>query len=232
MRLAACLLLAWTTAAAETSLEVKWKRALQPDKPGILRIGETGLAFLAEGKKARQISWPFEDIQIFDRLSRTEVEVRSYDDSRWRLGRDRRYRFTLQSGEFGDELHRHVTSRIGKPATDRVPQGPLSAELELPVKHLKLMGGSQGTLYVTSKQIVYSTDVQQRSRVWRLDRDVNGVWSSDPYRLEVHVFEGRERYMRQPTVYRFALKRPLDGEYYRRLKERLYGLERARSPGP
>ncbi len=230
MILAALFLLASTAGAAQTSFEVKWKKALRPDQAGTLRIGEHGLAFQPSGKKARERSWTYADIQHFDRLGPTEVEVRSYEDSAWRFGQDRRYRFVLQDGEIDDRLHEKVVLRVGKPATDRVAPPPVGAELELPVKHLKRRGSSQGTLYVTPERIVYSTPTPKRSREWTLDRDVEAVWSSDRYRLEVHVFDGREGYVRQPTVYRFALKRPLDGEFYRRLKMKLYDLERARAP--
>ena len=225
------LLIACAAAAAQTSLEFEavWKKKFRPDRNGVLRIGDSGLTFQTDGKDGRERAWPYADIQHFDRLSGSEIEIRSYEDSAWRLGLDRRYRFVLKDGELGDDIHREIVRLVGKPATNRVVVEPADAELEIPVKHLRQRGSSHGTLFFAAERIVYSSAEPKRSREWMLDRDVDAVWSSDPYRLEVHAFDGRDGYLRQPTTYKFALKRPLDRDFYQRLKMKLYDLERKRS---
>ena len=229
MRLMLLLALTALLGAAEMSLEVKWKRAVRPDRTGTLRIHAEGLSFQPNADDAREHRWAYTDIQHFDRIDKAEVEIRSYEDSAWRMGRDRRYRFAVLEGEFGDGLYDQVVSRIGKPATNRVAAAVSGAALELPVKHLKRWGGSEGVLYVGEERIVYSSPAPKRSREWHLGRDVDAIWSSDPFRLEVHVFDGKDGYLRQPSVYRFALKRPMDRETYMRLKLKLYELNRERS---
>ncbi len=231
MRLAVLLVLTASLGAAETSLEVKWKKAFRADQAGTLRITADGLEFRPGGKNAPERRWAYVDIQHFDRIDKAEVEIRSYEDSPWRMGRDRRYRFAVLAGEFGDALLEQVVSRIGKPATDRVAATVPGAELELPAKHLRRWGSSQGVLFVDAERIVYASPSPRRSRAWLLGRDVDAVWSSDPFRLEVHAFDGRDGYLRQPSVYRFALKRPLDREAYRRLKMKIYELGREPSTG-
>ena len=226
MRHLLLLLVAAATASAEASFEAVWKKALRPDRGGVLRISDGGVSFQPSAKAGRERIWPYTDIQHFDRLSATEIEIRSYEDSPWRLGLDRRYRFVLTSAELSDDLHSEIVRLVGKPATNRVVAPPDAAELELPVKHLKHLGSSHGTLFFTAERIVYSSLQPKRSREWTMDRDVDAVWSSDPYRLEVHAYDGRDSYVRQPTVYKFALKRPLNREFYERLKMRLYDLER------
>ena len=230
MRVACVLLVLTAVALGETSFDVKWKKALRPDKRGVLRIDDSGLAFRPSGKGEPERAWEYTDIQHFDRLSLTEIEILSYEDSAWRLGLDRRYRFVLDQGEFDDASFAEIVSRIGKPATDRVVAPLEGAELEIPAKRLRLRGGTHGTLYVTRERIVYSSTSPKDSRDWRLDRDVDSVWSSDPYRFEVHVHDGREGYGRQPSTYRFALKRPLDRTLYERLKMQLYELDRTTTP--
>ena len=227
------LLLALTTmlGAAEVSLEVKWKRAVRSDRTGTLRIDTEGLAFQPHAKNALGHKWSYADIQHIDRIDKAEVEIRSYEDSTWRMGRDRRYRFAVLEGEFGGALYEQVASRIGKPATNRVTGAVSGAALELPVKHLKRWGSSEGVLYVGEERIVYASPSPKRSREWYVGRDVDAIWSSDPFRLEVHVFDGKDGYLRQPSVYRFALKRPLDRETYTRLKMKIYELDRARPAG-
>ncbi len=226
MRFVLLFLLAVIPAAAETSFEAAWKKPLLRDKDGVLSVSERGIGFQLRGADKPERFWTFVDIKHFDRLSATEVEISSYLDAGWKLGADRRYRFVLKQGEFSDALHAEVVSRIGKPATDRVTEIPEGVQLELPAKHLKRRGSSQGTLYFTPGWIVYSTTTPKRSRAWRLDRDVDTVFSSDPFGFEVHVFDGASGVVRQPTVYRFALKLPLEATFYRRLKLQLYELGR------
>ena len=218
------VLIAWPLGAAATSFEATWKKALRPDVDGTLSIRDGGLAFQPKKKGKRALEWSFEDVQHLDRLSPTEFAIQSYTDSVMRIGRDRWYRFALLDGTLSDELHAQVVARIGKPATDRVAREPANAELAIPAKHVRFVKGSQGTIYLTPEWIIYSTEAKGASRAWRLDRDVETVWSSDPYRLEVHVLGGSEAFVRRAEVYRFALKRPLDAAELSRLRMKLYSL--------
>ncbi len=228
MNLLILLLIVSPLAAAEFSFDAKWKRSMRPDTDGVLSIGKKGISFLPQKDRKRPLTWAFEDVQHLDRTSPTEVSIQSYSDSVVRVGRDRWYRFVLVDGTLSDELYQKVATRIGKPATDRVVSEPPGTELAIPAKHVRLLKGSQGTLYFTPKWIMYSTEAPGESRKWRLDRDVAAVWSSDPYRLEVHVLGGSEAFVRRPSLYRFSLKRPLDSAFYMELKMKLYGLRGAR----
>ncbi len=222
------LLMALPLAAADISFQAQWKKPVLPDAGGVLQIGEEGIAFHPSKESKQALTWRFEDVQHFDRVSPAEIAIQTYDDSVLRLGRDRWYRFVLVDGTFSDELHARVVARIGKPATDRVAREPADAEMAIPAKHVRLLRGSQGTIYFTPGWIVYSTEARGESRAWRLDRDVEAIWSSDPYRFEVHVLGGSEAFVRRTEVYRFSLKRPLDSDYYTGLKMKLYALRSTR----
>ncbi|MCY4585677.1 MAG: hypothetical protein OXB98_06515 [Bryobacterales bacterium] len=228
MNLLLLLLIVLPLTAAEFSFDAKWKRPIRPDTQGVLSIGEKGISFRPRKDGKPLLTWVFEDVQHLDRASPTEVAVQSYRDSVVRMGRDRWYRFVLVNGTLSDELYQMVVARIGKPATDRVVSEPPGTELEIPAKHVRLLKGSQGTLYFTPQWIMYSTDAPGESRKWRLDRDVAAVWSSDPYRFEVHALSGSEAFVRRPSVHRFSLKRPLDSAFYTRLKMKLYRLRGTR----
>lgn len=228
MTLLIVLLVALPISAAGTSFEARWKRAVRPDVGGTLTIGEEGIAFQPHKERKRALEWAFEDIQHLDRVSPTGIAIQSYSDSVMRLGRDRWYRFALIEGTLSDGLHASTVARIGKPATDRIPRQPPDAELAIPAKNVRLLRGSEGTVYFTPRWIVYSTDMPGRSRSWRLDRDVETVWSADPYRLEVHVLGDSEAFARHAEVFRFSLKRPLDPAYYEGLRRKLYDLKRNR----
>lgn len=228
MKLPALLLLALPLSGAETSFEAKWKKSIRPDVEGTLSVHEEGIRFQPEKESKQVLEWSYEDVQHLDRASPTEVAIQSYSDSISRLGRDRWYRFVLLDGTFPDELHATVVNRIGRPATDRVAREPDDAEVAIPVKNVRLLRGSEGVLYFTPGWVIYSTGRQGHSRAWRLDRDVEAVWSSDPYRLEVHVRGGSEAFARRTDVYRFSLKKPLDRSYYDGLKMKLHSLQSSR----
>jgi hypothetical protein len=231
MKILALLALTAVFGFGQIEFEAIRKKPLWLDQSGIVRIDESGISFSSNGEDTAR-SWSYEDIQYLDRVSPTEFTLLSYEDVAWILGRDRTYRFELTAQEFTDELFETVAARIGKPVTDRVTERPAVVEQQILAKHLKTFGGSEGTLYFSPERIVYSTGAQQQAREWLLDRDVHSVWSSERYRLEIHVYEGNPGAFRKPTVYKFALKGPLDGEFYRRLKLRLYAVDRERDLMP
>lgn len=228
MKLPILFLLALPLAGAEASYEAKWKKSVRPDVDGTLSVHEGGIRFLPEKENRRVLEWSFEDVQHLDRASPTEVAIQSYSDSISRLGRDRWFRFVLVNGTFSDEIHAWVTNRIGRPATDRVVREPADAEVAIPAKNVRLLRGSEGMLYFTPEWVIYSTEKRGHSRAWRLDRDVETVWSSDPYRLEVHVLGRSEAFARQTDVYRFSLKQRLDKSYYDELRIKLHSLRNPR----
>lgn len=227
MKKLALLLLIAASSFAQTEFEAVKKKALWPDQYGTLRLDDAGISFAPDGKSEQARSWTYEDIQHFDRLTPTEFVLLSYEDVPWQLGRDRSYRFVLSTGAISDELYRRIAERINKPVTNRVVRAPSDFEQEMPVKSLALLGGSEGTLHLSKGRIVYLTKASERSREWVLGRGLESIWSSDPYRLEVHAYEGNPGFFRKPTVYKFALKKPLDPEVYRRFKLELYELDHA-----
>ena len=232
MKILALLLFGAAAGAAPAEFEAIHKRPFWTNQKGIVSIEDTELCFSTASKEPKRQCWEYQDIQHLDRISSTELALLSYEDVAWKLGRDRTYRFELTSGEISDALFEEVSEKIGRPVTDRVVGKPGAAEQELAVKRLEAFGGSEGALYITPERIVYLAQGEKRSRSWLVERDVESVWSSDPYRLEVHVYEGEAGSLRKPRAYKFALKERIDTEFYRRLKLRLYKVDRARDLVP
>ena len=170
------------------------------------------------------LTWGYLDIQHFDRISLTEIEILTYEDMAWKLGKDRSYRFLLVSGEISDALFAEITAKIGLPATDRLVDDAPEEAPRLPVKRLTTFGGSEGELVFGDFAIFYVSDKAKHAREWRIDRDIDSVWALNRYELEVHVYESNRRDFGSTRVYRFQLKEPLDPEFYRQLKLRLYNL--------
>ena len=227
MRLALAFLLFAEVLAAQTFPAVQKKR-FWPDARGEIRITENGIEFQKAGEEAL-LRWSYPDIQHFDRLSRTEFVVLTYEDQRWKLGRDRRYHFQVTSGELTNESFERIRNRLGKPVTNRVVAALPPPEYELPVKHLHALGGCEGNLIFTPEAVYYSTPHEEDVREWRLNEEIQSVWSADPFYLELHIYEDNRREFGRTRIYKFTLKEPLDPEFYRRLKLKLYGLDASRA---
>ena len=211
------------------TFDVIHEKTLWRDGRGKIEITDKGIDFIAEKEKESR-SWRYEDIQYFDRISSKEFTILSYEDNSMLLGRDKQYRFLITEGELTEDIFNRIRSRLDKPATNRQFPDVANAEYELPVKHLHTFGGCEGTLKFTGDEIFYVTDNRKDAREWRLDTDIQSVWSSNPYQLEIHAFDNNRREFSRTRIYKFDLKEPLDPEVYRSLKLKLYDLETAHRP--
>lgn len=220
MRLA-LLLLATAGLLAAESFPVIHKKTGWPDGKGTVEITAEGIRFAADkAKRSRQ--WGWLDIQHFDRLSETEFEILTYEDRRLYLGRDRAFRFVITRGKLTDSLLAEIAGRLGRPVTNRVPERAAAPRYEIPVKHRHPLGGCEGVLQFAGGRVVYLTDHAADAREWRLDRDVDSVWSRGKYDLELHVHEHNQ--FNRVRVFRFQLKQPLDRRFYHGLKLALHNL--------
>jgi len=223
MRLIALFLCGVSALAAQT-FDVIHKKPFWPDGRGRVEINEEAIAFEARDKESSR-RWTYTDIQHFDRISTKEFVILSYEDEKWKLGRDRTFHFVLTSGELTDDVMQAVARRLGKPVTERVIGEVAAPRYELPAKHLHSFGGCEGRLLFTDDAVFYSTEEAKDAREWQFARDVQAVSSIDPYQIEFRVFENNRREFSRSRVYKFALKQPLDPTFYRDLKLKLYDLE-------
>lgn len=218
------LLLCSAAGLAGQTFDVIHKKSHWPDGQGRVHISEEAIAFEARDEKHSR-RWSYADIQHFDRVSKSEFVILSYEDQKWKLGRDREFRFVITPGELTDGLMDTISRRLGKPVTDRVVS-EVAAKYEVAVKHLHTLGGCEGRLLFTDDAVFYSTDHAADAREWKLARDIRAVSSVDPYLLEIRAFENNRREFSRTRVYKFALKQALDAAFYRNLKLKLYDLER------
>jgi hypothetical protein len=214
--------------AAQTFSVVHEKRFWR-DGHGTILIEDDGIRYMTE-KKGENRFWPYQDIQNLDRISGREFTILTYEDETRYLGRDRSYHFVITEGELTDEIFRKISEKMAVPVTDRKVPENVESNYRIPVKHLHTFGGCEGVLEFTDNEIIYDTGHKEDARVWKLDSDIQSVWSSDRYRLEIHVYENNRREFSRTRVYRFALKTPLNQDVYRKLKLQLYDLETVRDP--
>jgi hypothetical protein len=200
-------------------------RTLHRDERGKIEFTDAGITYQAAKKKSSRF-WKYVDIQYFDRQSEKEFTILSYEDQRLLLGRDKEYHFRITDGSLTDGIFRKIETRLGKPSTNRVIPTIAPVQYEVPAKHLHTFGGCEGMLRFTKDAIYYATPDKKDDRVWRLDIDVQSVWSADPYRLEIFAYDNNRREFSRTRDYQFALKKPLDPSFYRNLKLKLYDLKR------
>ena len=185
---------------------------------GELFVTEEGIEFQSE-KEDHSRKWSWDDIQTVDRLSAGRFTIITYNDQRLLLGRDQPYDFTVLEGEgLTDVLFEVIKNRFPRTVVDRVVHEVDRIEYEVPVKHLHTFGGCEGILRFGKDVIVYGTDHAKDARSWRRDREVSGIWSTGRYDLEIEVYEKDGGDFLRTRTFRFQLKRPLDENYYTKLR--------------
>lgn len=169
--------------------------------------------------------WKWVDIQSIDRKSSDRLSVLTYEDLKSHLGLDRSFDFTILPGqpELSEAMFDSIAEHLARPVTDRIPR-TIQAEYQVPVKHLHVFGGCEGTLIFGADWIVYQTSNAEDARTWRRTQ-IASVWSSNPFELELRVFEENQRAFDKVKRFTFQLKEPLDPGYYEKLRrEFLRGL--------
>jgi hypothetical protein len=207
------------------SVSVVHVRTFQHDVAGTMEFTDATIVYRsADGKDSH--SWTYPDVKFFDRVSPTEFVIGTYEDSGRLLGRDRRYRFRLSGdNRFSDALFDSVRQRLGKPVINRVVPAAVESEYEIPVKHLHALGGCEGVLRFTPDgRVFYVTADAEDAREWRLGEDIQSIWSTNNWQLEIHVYEDERREFSRKRIYRFELKERLNDAYYRKLKLKLFDL--------
>jgi hypothetical protein len=197
---ASCLILAGAMASA-AQFAVRHEH-LRKGCAGVMTVDENGVRFT--GAKKHAWSWKYEDIQQL-RLAPGSLYILTYKDSKLRLGSDRRYTFTGKIP--ADELYALLRERMDQRFVAAVGQAIGLPTWSLPVKHLKPIVGSEGTLAFGADAIVYSTPARDDSRTWRYS-DIESVASSGPFQLTITTLE---------KGFNFQLKQPITEARYNQL---------------
>jgi hypothetical protein len=197
---ASCLILAAMLASA-TEFTVRHEH-LRKGCAGTMTMDENGVSFT--GAKKHAWSWKYEDIQEL-RLAPESVYILTYKDSKLRLGKDRGYNFTgkIPAGELYPLLRERMDQRF----VAAVGQSSGLPTWSVPVKHLRPMVGSEGTLQFGADAIVYSTPARTESRTWRYP-DIESIASSGPFQLTITTLE---------KGFNFQLKQPITEARYNQL---------------
>ncbi len=209
--LAGLLLASSTLQAQEVRVPVEHKRLLR-DRRGELIFGETGIEYRTP-KKSDARTWKYEDIQQLGLLGPKEVTILGYEDSKWKLGKDLFYRFTITSGEITPALWTQLQRKLKRPLVSAVIPKDITPKYTVPVKHLLGFGGTQGILEIGDEYVIYRTDAPKDSRIWRY-RDISSVGTTGPYQLRLTSLDRAEGEAGAERNFVFNLKEQLTTEAY------------------
>jgi hypothetical protein len=204
--IAACVILSATLAAAPPVYDVEHQH-LRHGGAGTLRVDEDSIEFQERSKEAKHSrTWKYDDIQELT-LGPDSLRIVTYEDQRWKLGRDRVYVFEKLPANFAAEWYPVFRTRLDARFVAALADEGLKPEWQLPVKLAHGRSGSQGVLLVGEEGVVYKSVEAGESRTWRM-RDLENVSNSGAFDLTISTYE-RE--------FRFQLKHAIDEAQYQKL---------------
>jgi hypothetical protein len=186
--------------------------SLLTDRTGELIFGETGIEYRTKDKGDAR-TWKYEDIQQLGLLSPKELTVITYEDSKWKFGKDLFYRFTITAGEITPALWTRLQAKLRRPVVSALIPPNIAPKFTIPVKHLRGFSGTQGMLEICDEYIIYKTDVPKDSRIWRY-RDISSVGTTGPYQLRLTSMDRAENESGGERNFVFSLKERLAPEVY------------------
>jgi len=179
------------------------------DRTGTLVVSVDGIEYRTrDADDARR--WSYDEVKQVQVLSPTRIRVLTYEDGgRLRLGADRTFDFIVVSGAASPDLVTFLLERIDRPVVTAVmPQYSSEPRYRIRVKHQRQGRGSEGTLLLSDRQLVYVTEQEEASRYWRFG-DIESVLRLDRFRLQIAAYEGGST---RPFV--FELKSDLPDGFY------------------
>jgi len=182
------------------------------DRTGELIFGDTGIEYRTK-EKGDARTWKYEDIQQIGLLSPKELTIITYEDSKWKLGKDQFYRFTITTGEITPALWTRMQAKLKRPVVSALIPPDVAPKYTIPVKHLRGFGGTQGMLEIGDEYIIYKTAVPKDSRIWRY-QDISSVGTTGPYQVRLTSMDRAENESGGERNFVFSLKERLAPEAY------------------
>jgi hypothetical protein len=197
--------------AQEVRFPVQHDRLLR-DRVGELVFGETGIEYQTKNKRDAR-TWKYEDIQQLGLLSPKELTISTYEDSRWKLGKDLFYRFTITVGEITPALWTILQAKLKRPVVSALIPPDIAAKFTILVKHLRGFSGTQGVLEISDEYIVYKTATPKDSRIWRY-QDISSVGTTGSYQLRLTSMDRAGNEFSSERNFVFSLKKRLEPAAY------------------
>jgi hypothetical protein len=186
---------------------------------GTLTVTEAGISFKETGKhEDHSREWRWTDIQQL-LISPEQVRILTYEDQKWRLGRDREYVFDEIPKDLAAAVLPLAREHIGDRLVEAVPD-KLAPVWQAEARLQKKFSATDGTLIVGAGQITFQAKRPEDSRTWRI-ADVDSITSSGPYDLTITTYERARVSRADRTDFHFQLKERLPDDRYDALWRRV-----------
>jgi hypothetical protein len=192
---------------------------------GTLIVSDTGVSFAEtykDGKTPKHPHvwrWDYQDIQQL-KIAPKSLTVLTYKDNKWKLGADREYEFDIVSEMTFADAYNALKSSLDQRFVAAMEDTQTSMLWEIPVKHLRRIGGDEGVLQVGPEEIAYKSAKGDESRSWRF-QDIDNISSSGPFQLTITSFERARMHYGSRKSFEFELKQRLEEARYNDLWLRL-----------
>lgn len=188
---------------------------------GILRVAPDEISFAETGKKSRTDSrlWRYEEIQQFT-VGPTELRILTYEDTKWKLGRDREYVFDRLPKELPEQTYRLLNGKLDQRFIAAIPDPDVSPEWKTKAKLDRALFGKLGTLLVSQDRIVFDAGEGDESRSWRL-ADIDNISRSSPFDFTVTTAEKSGTFRGGMRQFHFQLLQGLSDERFEKLWRRI-----------
>jgi len=187
---------------------------------GELLVSRDGVSFTESGKGQRHSrTWKYAEMQQLE-LSADTLRILTYEDQKWKLGRDREYVFDQLPQGFAQTFYAQWRDRLDQRFIAGLPDKDVGSLWEIPAKLLGRFEGSEGIIRVGRDRIVYQTRESKQSRTWRF-ADIENIASAGPFDFSVVTREHQGAWNAGGREFRFQLKGPLPEERYNELWRRL-----------
>jgi hypothetical protein len=193
---------------------------LRKSGAGVLRVDADAMTFSETSKDGHSRTWNYDDVQQLT-LERDSMRVLSYEDSKWKGGRDREWVFDGLPDGASAKLLPVLRAKLGGRLVAAIADPGVKELWRIPVKLKDGFGGSEGMLIAGSGTVVYDTKEGDRSRTWRIE-DIDNVASAGPYSLTITTAERGGTMRGGSRDFEFQLKRPLTDERYQDLWRRVH----------
>ncbi len=179
---------------------------------GELIFRNDGVEYATQDTKHARV-WKYEDIQQMGLLGPKVISILTYEDSKWKLGKDRAFHFKITKGEIGAPLWTMLQTKLSRPLVSAIVPADIAPRYSIPVKHERGFAGSQGTLEFSDQYIMYKTGTKKDSRIWRYE-DISSIGTTGPYQLRLTSMDRTQGETAAERNFVFSLKQKLQSAIY------------------
>ena len=182
---------------------------------GNLRVTPDEISFAEKSKKSKSDSriWRYEEIQQLT-VGPTELRILTYEDSKWKLGRDREYVFDHLPKELAEQTHHLLNGKLDQRFIAAISDPDASPEWKARAKLDGGLSGTLGTLVISREEVVFEAGERGGSRSWRL-MDIDNISRTGPLDFTLTTNEKSGWFRGGMRQFHFQLQETLpDSRFY------------------